>query len=314
MTLFHSGWDVDFCACNILDKDKSIRHYIRTMISRTSSMFEYTGLPDTIPEYMLERMLQLNGHVAITEVKGNLYALAGKFGGEPDPYYRPTMYVVANPALAFSGSLSVVNYLPPHNKQATQGECVVVRNDATSEGLLYMYNRYATQLTENDVSIRSAQINSRQQAFIKASTATEIESASRYIADLENGKLSAVASSDFLDGIEAANISVMGANNIIQLIELQQYLKASWFNEIGLNANFNMKREYMSEEEIATTTDVLLPMVDDMLKRRQEDFDVVNSTYGTNISVRKNSAWSNKEQEVNSALTAAENEAKEAGE
>jgi hypothetical protein len=116
--------------------------------------------------------------------------------------------------------------------------------------------------------------------------------------NLEKGKLVAVGETPFIEGIKAANISVQGANTIIQLIELQQYLKASWYNEIGLNANFNMKREYLSEEEIRSSTDVLLPLIDDMLRCRKEAISLVNSTFGTSITVEKNSAWANKQDEL----------------
>ena len=99
-------------------------------------------------------------------------------------------------------------------------------------------------------------------------------------------------------GIRTTNVSVQSANVIIQLIELQQYLKASWYNEIGLNANFNMKREYLSEEELMAQTDTLIPLIDDMLRCRKEAIEVVNSTFGTSISVEKNSAWENKQKEL----------------
>lgn len=96
-------------------------------------------------------------------------------------------------------------------------------------------------------------------------------------------------------------MSVQSANTIIQLIELQQYLKASWYNEIGLNANFNMKREYLSEEELRASTDVLLPLIDDMLRCREDAVSGINSTYGTSITVKKNSAWENKQKELDTA-------------
>lgn len=295
------------CSCDILNKEESAFNYFLTMLNRTSQMFEYDGLPDTIPAYMLELYLQLNGHVSITKVNGELYALPGNFGGPPDPYNRPTLYVVANPGLGYSASLAIANFLKPYAKSSTQGDCVIVRNDTMAEGIHYLCTRFATQLAENDISIRSAQINSRHQVFIGASTDQELESANEYLRGVEAGKIGAVASKAFLDGIKAADVSSKSANGIIQLIELQQYLKASWFNEIGLNANFNMKREYLSEEELSATTDILLPLIDDMLSCRKEAMDFVNSFYGTNISVKKNSAWENKQKEVDT-----EHEIKEA--
>lgn len=300
-SLYTGDWSGIDCTCDILDKRRSIYNYVMLMFDRTNQMFEYKGLPDTVPAYMLELYLQLNGHVCITEVNGNLYALPGGLGGAPDPYYRPTLYVLANPGLGYSASLSIENHLPPFAKQDTQGKCVLVRNDTNLRGLFYLFSRYATELAENDVSIRCAQINSRQQAFITAENDQQIAAANAYLDNLEKGKITAVGGKQFLDGIKGANISVQGANTIIQLIELQQYLKASWYNEIGLNANFNMKREYLSEEELRSSTDVLLPLIDDMLRCRKDAIEVVNSIYGTSISVDKNSAWENKQEELDTA-------------
>ena len=296
-------WSGIDCTCDILDKQKSIYNYMMLMFDRTNQMFEYNGLPETIPEYMLELYLQINGHVCVTKVNDSLYALPGGLGGAPDPYYRPTLYVIANPGLGYSALLSILNHLPPYAGQDTQGECVLVKNDTNLRGLFYLFSRYATELAENDISIRSAQINSRQQILITASTDRDIASANAYIKGLEDGKLAAVHDDSFLGNgnVKATNVSVQSANAIIQLIELQQYLKASWYNEIGLNANFNMKREYLSEEELRASTDILLPLVDDMLRCREDALSVINSTYGTNITVEKNSAWFNKQEELDTA-------------
>ena len=309
---YTGDWSGIECTCDILDKKRSIYNYVMLMLDRTNQMFEYDGLPDTIPAYMMELYLQINGHVGIIEKDGNLYALPGGLGGAPDPYYRPTLYIIANPGLGISLSCSIENHLPPYNKnQAAQAKCVVMKNDTNMRGLFYMFSRYATELAENDVSIRCAQINSREQTLISASTDTQIASANAYYKSLEAGKITAVADQAFLDGIKAVNVSTQGANSIIQLIELQQYLKASWYNDIGLNANFNMKREYQSEEELQANTDVLLPLIDDMLRCREDAISAINSTFGSNISVRKNSSWENKQRERDTAQDKADAEVAE---
>ena len=298
---YTGDWSALDCRCDILDKRKSIYNYVLMMFDRTNQMFEYKGLPDTIPAHMLELYLQINGHIGWLEWNGKLYALPGGWGGAPDPYYRPTIYIVANPALGGSHDCKIVNHLPPFDEAvwSTKPDCVLMRNDTNMRGLFYLFSRYATELSENDISIRSAQINSRQQSIIAASTDREIASARAYIKALEDGKLEAVMDQAMATkGIRATNVSVQSANVIIQLIELQQYLKASWYNEIGLNANFNMKREYLSEEELMAQTDTLIPLIDDMLRCRKEAIEVVNSTFGTSISVDKNSAWENKQKEL----------------
>lgn len=318
--LYKGDWGAVDCTCDILNKKVSVRKYVWTMLNRTNQMFEYTGLPETIPKEILELYLQVNGQCCITEVGGDLFALPGGLGGPPDPYYRPTLYIAAIPGLrdgdhSFSKSMKISNHLDPFSPVHYTGECVLVKNDTLMEGMLYMLARYATQLTENDISIRSAQINARAHVNITAETDSEAVSARAYLAALEAGKLEVIMGKAMMDSLNVQNISMNSANVIIQLIELQQYLKASWYNEIGLNANFNMKREYQSEEELQANTDVLLPLVDNMLECRKLAIEAVNKKYGTSISVDKNSSWENKQQErdVEQETKEAEKEAIEEG-
>lgn len=319
-SLYRGDWGAVDCTCDILNKTVSVRKYVWTMLNRTNQMFEYTGLPETIPKEILELYLQINGQCCITEVGGNLFALPGGLGGPPDPYYRPTLYIAAIPGLrdgdhSFSKSMKISNHLEPFSAVNYTGECILVKNDTLMEGMLYMLSRYATQLTENDISIRSAQINARAHVNITAETDSEAVSARAYLNALEAGKLEIIMGKAMMDSLNVQNISMNSANVIIQLIELQQYLKASWYNEIGLNANFNMKREYQSEEELQANTDILLPLVDNMLECRKLAIEAVNKKYGTSISVDKNSSWENKQQErdVEQETKEAEKEAIEEG-
>lgn len=285
------------CACDILNKELSAFNYIQYMFDRTNRMFRYTGLPDTIPEWMFEFMLQVYGSVAVLEHQGDLYAFRGNFGGPPDPYYRPTMAVVANPALNITNNYRIVNNFPPFDRQQWDGmpPCVRVLNDTQIAGLVPLFARYATQMAENDVSIRSAQINLRQQSVIVAHTGTEIESAQAYIKSLEEGQLASIQTRPFTEGVTVFNAQTGNSNVVMQLIELQQYLKASWYNEIGLNSNFNMKSQYISSEEINSSADIMLPLIDNMLYCRRDALEFINKEFGTEITVEKDSAWEKKQ-------------------
>lgn len=279
------------------------------MLARTNQMFEWSGLPDTIPSYMLERYLQMHGAVTICEAtaretqyrlgatKSGLFAFRAVFSDTPDIYLRPTGVIVANPAMSESLNLTIGK------------DCEVIKNDTFAIGLLPLHYRYAQQLAENDISIRSAQINSRIRTIIATHTDREKESAEEYLEQIEAGETGIIAESAFLDGVKVSQGGSAPPNAIIQFIELQQYLKASWFNEIGLNTNFNMKREYLSSEEIAANTDILLPLVDDMLFNRQQACERINSMFGTSISVEKNSAWLNKTRESEAELEIMEDQA-----
>lgn len=285
------------CTCDILNKPLSVFNYVQYMFDRTARMFKYTGLPDTIPEYMLEYMLQVYGSVAVLQHQDSLYAFRCNFGGPPDPYYRPTQAVIANPALNIETIFRISNYLPPFDRTTWESypPCIKFKNDSQIRGLLPLFSRYATQMAENDVSIRSAQINLRQQTIIAADTGPEIESAEAYIKNLEEGRLSSIQKRPFADGIQVMNATTGQSNTVIQLIELQQYLKASWYNEIGLNSNFNMKRQYMSSDEVNSSADIMLPLIDNMLYCREQAVDAINKEFGTSISVEKDSAWEKKQ-------------------
>lgn len=271
------------------DKDTCINQHVGYMLNRTLSMFEYDGLPDTINKRNLELMLQINGNVCWYKHNDKLYVFTGGMGGEPNVYYMPTIYTIANPALKISKNLVI------------DKDCVVMPNDFLYLGLLPLYEKYATGLTENELSMNIATINLRIMSLISASDDNTKKSAEKYIEDITSGKLGVIAENAFLDGIKSQPYGTTGSNTaIISLIEHEQYLKASWYNEIGLNANYNMKRESINSGESQLNNDMLMPLIDSMLYCRQEALKKVNAMYGTNIIVRKCSSWEDNQIEVDS--------------
>ena len=117
-------------------------------------------------------------------------------------------------------------------------------------------------------------------------------------------------STPFFDGITAQPYGQnSGSSQITELTELHQYLESKWFNDLGLQANYNMKREALSAAELGLNNDIMLPMIDQMLICRQNDLEKVNSMYGTNISVKLSSAWKDVQQESEYAIEEMKSEA-----
>ncbi|WP_457826026.1 hypothetical protein, partial [Staphylococcus aureus] len=54
-------------------KKANVRTLNNYMLAKTTSMFEYEGLPESIPYEELEKIIQQNGYAFITEVDGVLY-------------------------------------------------------------------------------------------------------------------------------------------------------------------------------------------------------------------------------------------------
>ena len=272
------------------DKARCTNQHISYMLNRTQSMFKWNGLPKTIPQRNLELMLQMHGNIGIASVDGLLYAFIGGLGGEPNPYYMPTLYTVANPSLKLSKNFVI------------DEDIIIIPNDSLYIGLLPMFERYASAITETELSMIDANINSRIVSLLTAGDDKTKASAEKYIEDIISGKVGVIASEEFLGGLKTQPYANTGHNVITDLIELEQYLKASWFNELGLNANYNMKRESINSGESQLNNDMLLPLIDDMLKQRQEGAEKVNDMFGTSISVELASSWEDNQEEIDKAL------------
>lgn len=269
----------------VTDKRKSIDAYKGYMFSRLNKMFHYSNLPNTLPQYMLEYYLMSNGSCLVASVNNNLYAFLGSFGGEPDPYLRPTLYVVANPALKFDKSFRI------SNNELESEDCVLMRNDILWQGLNPLISRYATLLAENTITMRVADIMLRVVALISSPDDKTKQAADIYIKNIIDGKLSTLAENRFFEGVKMQSPPSNNGSYLTQFIELQQYLMGQFYNEIGIQSAFNMKREAINEAETKLSEDTLFPLVESMLQCRQEDVSQLNKIFGTNIEVVFDSVW-----------------------
>ena len=154
-----------------------------------------------------------------------------------------------------------------------------------------MLSRYACLLAENTLTLRVADVLLRITSMLSAPTDKEKASAEEFLRSIENGELGVIAENAFFDGVKMQNPPSNNGSYLTQFIELQQYYKGSFFNEIGLSANYNMKREAIGKGESTLDQDALLPLCENMLKARREDFAKVNKMYGTNIEVDFSSSW-----------------------
>lgn len=299
----------------VTDKRLSAKSYVRYMFLRLMKMFRYENLPDTLPQEMLEYYLLSNGTCFVTKVAGKIYAFVGGQGGEPDVYYRPTRYTFASPALNFSAFAEISDSAATemNNRQWKVGsDGILVRNDSMWVGLYPLVARYATMMAENVLTIRTADVMLRITALISAPDDKTRLAAETYIRKLEKGELSVVGESPFFSGVKLQSPPSNNGSYLTQFIELQQYLKGSFYNEIGLNANFNMKREAIGEGESSLNEDSLLPLCEDMLRCRKEDMQKISDLFALDppITVEFDSAWEKNVRQMDAELDKLENEAK----
>ena len=276
------------------DKDKNVNNFIDTMFCKTNEMFTWKNLPETIPQAELEYLLQSNGTMFFTKVGNDFYALLGTLGGEINAYYEPTKYTVANVALNLSKMYDI------------EKDGVLIRNDLRCNGLIPILSKYASMLTDCEISLNTMSILMRVMFLISASDDKTKKSAEEFMSKIINGNYSIIADSQFFDGIKAQGMTQSFSQLIPQMIELTQYIKASALNEIGLNANYNMKKERITEQEYTLNIDALMPFAENMLNCRKKAVEKINKMYGLNIEVSLNSVWETNQAELESETTLAD--------
>lgn len=256
------------------------------MLAKTLSMFEWESLPETIPYKELEKILQINGLAFITKVNGVLYALSGTLGGKVDAYNNPTEIVISNVGLNYNATLDI------------HKDGVLIFNDDMQMGLIPLFNRYNTFLVENDINMMMYGYNTRTQKLISASDDKTKASAELVVKKAIDGDVAVIGESVIFDGIKVHSGATNSGVSITSLTEFHQYIKGTLFNEIGLSANFNMKRERLTAGEIEVGDDATFPFVFNMLKNRMIGIEKMNEMYDLDINVGFGSVWAKGSKEV----------------
>ena len=294
------------------DKQFMIDKMVAETLDRLQSLFVYDGLPEEVPAKWLEHYLMTNGTCIFTKLDDKYYALVGNPADQCNAYYVPLKYVVANPWIKLpDGNTLSKEFITEDTKyfgSELKQDCVLMRNDTYAVGLLPMIYRYCKKIVENDITMELASILARATINISAADDRTKASAEAWLSNLIDGKLGIMSETAFIEGLNVREFKEV-ADCLIPLIEYHQYTKASFLNDIGLNANYNMKREAINSNESNLNDDMLRPFIDDMLKMREEAIEEINKMYDLNISVSFNSAWASNVIEEEAELDKIEAEA-----
>lgn len=276
----------------LYNKDIYLRNFINDMLCRCYSMFEYKKLPKTIKKQDIEKYLLINGHCIFTKEKDNFYIFDGNFTGLENVYHRLHKYLVTNVALNLNKEYETEN----------NDDCVLVQNDSECQGFLHLFSKYGIMLNDCEISLNMLSILSRIPYLITSSDEKTKNNADLFLNKIKNGDFSIIADNAFLESIKSIPLNNTTNNQINNLIELTQYTKASAFNSIGLNANWNSKRERLNQSEISLNEDSLTPLIENMLYSRKQAIESINEKYELNIEVDLSNVWKQKEQEIKTSI------------
>ena len=280
-----------------LARDIAINFYISML-----DCFTWKNLPDTIEQSDLERNLLSLGYVAVVPIDKKMSTNMGKpitteqglyalpcdlLGQDANLYYKPTLANVSHPILSTG----------KYNNMVIGKDCGLIRNDPFYYGINSIVMRWATLMADSLITMDFQTILARVPYYFSVQDGKTRDDIVALLKKIQDGDFStfAVVSDGFANAFQneskpLAEITGVG-NQISQMIESYQFCESKFWNELGLNSNFNMKREALNESETNAGGKTLLPRIDRMLTTRKEDAEKINQLFGTNIEVELNEAW-----------------------
>ena len=287
----NSALDFIFKVPKKLVFSKLYRYYFDFILKLLYRVILFDNVPETVSETFFKLILYTQGKVCfldgelIGESGSQLLSLNCSRADTPDVYYIPRKVLVTNPRLKKQYNI-------------TPGEqCEIVYLSETDKynlselngGLFNLIERTATMLADNDISINIAQKNTRLVNLVSGDTQNTVDSIKAAIAKMYEGDPTIVVKSSLIDKLQGIPIlQNTSNNNLIELIQTQQYIIAHFYESIGLMTHDQMKRERLITAEINDNLNLALFNIDDMLESIQEGLQRVNAMFGTNITARLN--------------------------
>lgn len=290
--------------------------YTEMLINRVARMLVYDDLPETIDAGFINRELIFNGVYGVAKKGADVHAWRGMCGGELSAEYIPTRFIGASPVL---GSIdkklgvdvvavfaSTSDRFAPYStyKITKDGKHIFdASNNMEIRGTpLYHYIvRTAEILEDIDVTTQTLLKSTRAHCFVSAADEQKRVAAETALKRIYSGQLNTVFQSDILDSLKFnfAPTAASAANTLAELKEQYQFYLAEFYHAIGINANYNLKRERLNTAEVDLNIQPLMVNVADMLKCSIDGWEMINAIFGTKTRVRLGEEWEPTERGAN---------------
>lgn len=284
------------------------RYYFDFILRLLYRVIVFDNIPETVSETFLKLVLYTQGKVCflkgdlIGESGSELLALNCSRADTPDVYYIPRKVLVTNPRLKKQYNITPgkdceILYLSEADKY-----CLSEVNG----GLYSLIERTATMLADNDISINISQKNTRLTNLVSGDTQNTVDSIRAVIMAMYEGDPTIVVKSSLIDKLQGIPIlnNTSNNHNLVELIEVQQYILSHFYEQIGIATHDQMKRERLITAEINDNLDLCFLNVDDMLVTIQEGLKRVNDMFGTEITAKLNPIIERQREEAAAAAAA----------
>ena len=188
---------------DVADVANGFNYWFNKLLCYCLGMFEYEGLPDTLPARQIEINLLLTGHCTIFKDDGELVT-CGTTLYDFDKYYDPTRAVFAQPKLK-----SKTLYLQGESKNAVVIYNSDLQNNVlyfpTDGGLLTFISRYARRLADIESTENIYSVNMRLSAFPVGGDDSIIASIKKFFSQLALGRRRVTRFLNSFSGISVLN-------------------------------------------------------------------------------------------------------------
>lgn len=278
-----------------IDKQQSFNDFNELMLARTINFFEHDfSENEMMPYEIFEKWLILNGYVVIVKLEDKdikinknkyrpglyMFSYEASLVNKPSVLHTFTNVIVNSPALGLSKEYEIGK------------DCVLIKNTITMLKFDTIFSKNSKLLANSEQTMYMVNILTRAQAMVKASNQTLKEGAIDFFESIERGNIGVVIDDELVDKITSTPLYSTNTNYMSQLIEYHQYLKANYLQDLTLNANYNMKRESLTNSEVLLNDDALKSLRKEMLRGRKKGIAEVNKMFNVNYKI-----WEEEENE-----------------
>lgn len=269
---------------DVSDVETGYRYWFSKLLSIVLSIFEWKGLPDSLPSREIEIQLILFGHCVVFVKNGKLVTTHVDLYGIDD-YYQPTNGTYAQPILG-SSNLTLNGY-----------DNILIWNSPLQDNVadypvdnsLYTFiARYARRLADLESTSNNYAVINRAASFPVAKNDKVRQSIHKFLNALSLGKREIISDDAIIEGFKnepfPKNSSV---DDIIKWEDARDKVFEQFYRDLGVKFR-NNKRAQMTDEEVEADDQVLLIALDDLQKAREKSIPDWLTKFGLNVSVELN--------------------------
>lgn len=265
------------------------RYWFYKFLGFSLSIFEYEGLPESIPSRELELLLILQGYATpFYDNHGKPVALPTSIFNF-DMYYTPTTGTYGN-AIIPTKQLYFQN-----NPNRTQNAVLMFNNDLQtnvfylrSDGaLLSLIQRYARRMADLEASENIYTVKTRIGGAPVGSTDAVRNSIRNFLNKIRLGSFETITDDSIISCFRTVDFGNTTNENLMSFQTARDKIIEQFFRDIGVKMS-NQKKAQVTSTEVESDEQLLLVSLDDMLKTRKKGIEEFNKFFHTSASVRLN--------------------------